>query len=162
VVPVTTTETYTITELQSQSYTEQESYQVEEPYTTTETKTETVYDSYISAYNGSYSFVPKPGATISVSMQGSPYYYYPYNILNVNDFDHGFSPYMWRIVDGWGGTTRLVIKMTYQEETTKYNTVTKTRDVVKYRDVPVQVEKERSVTKYYRMSIWAYLFWDRK
>jgi hypothetical protein len=54
-----------------------------------------------------------------------------------------------------------VIQITYPQEITKYRTVTKTRDVVQYRQVPTQVMKERKVTQTVLMSLWAYLFFEQ-
>ena len=43
----------------------------------------------------------------------------------------------------------------------KNRLVSKTRDVIKYKDVEGPVQKERIVTKSYRMSLWAYFFMDQ-
>lgn len=164
VVPIQVTETYTDTEMQSQPYTTQETYQEQEPYTVSETKTDTVYDTYVNSGTWSYSFaVDKPGSTVSISTQGSPSvtYYQPYYFVGPDDTDgpsmYPYYPYFWWY-DSYGGRNRVVIKVSYPSDVTKYRTVTKTRDVVKYHDVSVQVQKERTVTKYVRMSIWQYLF----
>ena len=54
----------------------------------------------------------------------------------------------------WGKPVRLTltVKWTELEEVTKYREVTKTREV------PVQVEKQRSVTKYRKASLWELIF----
>lgn len=56
----------------------------------------------------------------------------------------------------WGEQVylRLIVKWTELEEVTKYTKVTK------YREVPVQVEKQRTVTKYRKASLWKLLFGD--
>lgn len=164
IVPVQVTETYTETEMQSQPYTIQETYEEQEPYTTTETKTDTVYDTSVNSSSWSYSFtVNNPGTTVSINTTGSPSvtYYQPYYFIGPDDSDgpsmYPYYPYFWWY-DSYGGRSHVTIKVSYPADVTKYRTVTKTRDVVKYHDVPVQVQKERTVTKFVRVSIWQYLF----
>ncbi len=158
-VPVQTTETYWDTEMKSEPYTVSESYTDVEPYTATETRTETVYDSYVSSYNWSHDFtVNKPNSTFTISLHGYPYYPQSFYIACPDDDASScrIRPYYY---GGWGGgQTKVVIEVSYPEEVTKQRTVTKYRDVTKYREVPTQVQKERTVTEYVKMSIWAYLF----
>ena len=54
----------------------------------------------------------------------------------------------------WGERAyiRLVKEWTESEDVTMY------REVTKYRDVPVKVEKQRAVTKYRKTSIWGVVF----
>jgi hypothetical protein len=174
IVPVQTTEKYMDTEMQQQPYTEQETYQDTEPYQTTETQTRTIYNSYVNS-GWSYSFnVADPNTTVNISLSGGtnyrPYYYQSYQPYYFNPSDnmtpyHNY-PYYQYGYNWWGNSyypsqDKVTIQISYPQEVTKYRTVTKTRDVVKYREVPVQVEKERTATKYVQMSIWQYLFFDQ-
>jgi len=161
-VPVQTTETYWDTEMKSEPYTVSESYTEEEPYTATETRTETVYDSYVYSSNWSDAFeVAQANSTVSIQLQGYSYYpyYQQYNISCPGDDVSSCSIWPYYYGGGWGGgQTKVVIKVSYPEEVTKYRTVTKYRDVTEYREVPTQVQKERTITQDVKMSIWAYLF----
>ncbi len=155
-VPIQVTESYWDTEMRDEPYTVPESYTDTEPYIAIETRTETVYDSYVNSYNWSHTFnVDKPGSTVSVNFSG--YSYSPY-VIWFSDNRTAFYP--WQNYY-WDSYAKAVIKVSYPEEVTKYRTVTKYRDVVKYRQVPTQVLKERKVTQYARMSIWAYLFFEQ-
>jgi len=154
-VPIQVTETYWDTEMIDEPYTVTESYTETEPYTATETRTETVYDSYVNSYNWSHTFnVNKPDASVTVNFQG--YSYSPY-IIWYSDNRTAFR--QWPFF--WDNYARAVIKISYPEEVTKYRTVTKKRDVIKYRQVPNQVLKEKPTTQYVKMSIWAYLFFEQ-
>jgi hypothetical protein len=53
---------------------------------------------------------------------------------------------------------RLDLVLTWNETSTTTAGSTEYREVTKYREVPVQVEKQRTVTKYERVSIWGLLF----
>ncbi len=156
VVPVEVTENYTALEVQSQPYIAQETYQENEAYTDSETTSETVYDSYTSGYNWDYSFSPKPGSTISVSVSGLGYSYPPFIYWGDNTTGP-FYPDRW--LNFYYSGSRVVIKMTYP--VVKNRLVSKTRDVIKYRDVQVPVQRERVITRTYRMSLWAYFFMDQ-
>jgi hypothetical protein len=163
VVPVAVTERYMDTEIQEQPYTVQEIYEEEEAYTDMEMLTETVYDSYTYTYNWSYSFEPKPNAEITLSISGYPYYYQtPFIYWTDNVSGPVWPGSIFSYWDGWNSTSRVAITQTYPSPVTKYRVVTKTRDVLKYREVEVEVEKERTVTRYYRMSIWSYIFMDKE
>jgi hypothetical protein len=158
-VPVQETEAYWTTEMKQEAYTVKEDYTTTELYEVTETKTETVYDSYITTGN-SYTFaVDKPGSTVTVKMSSYPYgnYYTTYRIV---DDDYPYFIY-WPDYY-WGYRTKVVITVDYPEQVMKERLVTKQRDVAKYREVPTQVLKERTVTTYLKMSIWRYLFLDQR
>lgn len=158
---VQVTEQYWDTEMKKQPYTVTESYTEEEPYKVTETRTTTIYDAYVYPSSWSYTFtVDKPG-TITISIQGYTYPYPVYYYIKCPDSDGAdcrvwpYFYYDWY----WGsGQARAVIKMSYPEEVTKLRTVTKSREVTRYHEVPTPVLKERTVTKEVKMSIWAYLF----
>jgi len=156
--PVLTTETYWDNEIVSEPYTVSESYTEVEPYVTSETRTETVYDSYINLGSWSHTIeVDKAGSTVSVKFRG--YSYYPqYYYIGCPD-DEISSCRMWPY-SYWGGQSqaKVTIEVSYPEEVTKHKTVTKYRDVTKYREVSTQVLKEKTVTEYVKMSIWMYLF----
>lgn len=155
-VPVQATETYWDTEMRPEPYIVSESYTEVEPYTTTETRTETVYDSYFYSGGWSHTFkVPKPDSTVTINIQS---YYYPV-VYTITCPDDESRCRMWPYFRYWdGGGGRVTIKLSYPEQVTKYRTVTKYRDVTKYREVPTPVLKERAVTRYVKMSIWGYLF----
>jgi len=158
VVAVDVTETYVAKEIQSQPYVSQETYQENESYTDGETRTETVYDAYASGYKWSYSFMPRPDSSISVSINGVGYAFPPY-VYWADNTTGPFFPGSWFNFYGWNSSSRIVIKMTYP--VVKYRLVSRTRDVIKYKDVEVPVQKERLVTKSFRLSLWAYFFMDR-
>ena len=156
-VPIQVTQTYWDTEMKNEPYTVQEAYTATEPYTALETRTDTVYDTYVSSSNWSYTFdVTRANSTVSVNFQG--YSSYPQYYFWSSDNRTVLNPfrYFW---DGYNNN-RAVIKVSYPEEVTKYRTVTKYRDVVKYREVPTQVQKERRITQYVKMSLWSYLFFE--
>lgn len=156
-VPVQVTEAYWETEMRNEPYTVPESYTETEAYTAFETRTETVYDAYVNSGNWSYSFnVNKPNSTVSVDFYGYGYSPSPY-VIWVSGNHTRFLPMRYY----WDSASKAVIKVSYPDEVTRYRTVTKYRDVVKYRQVPTQVLKERKVTKYVKMSIWAYLFFEQ-
>jgi hypothetical protein len=171
IVAIQTTETYIDTEMQQQPYTVQETYEETEPYQSTETQTRTIYDSNVNTSGWSYSFtVDEPGTKVSIKLTGNsyyyPYYYQPYYFYDTED--DGVFPtwpnyygYSWWCDSCYSGNDKVTIQLSYPENVTKYRTVTKTRDVVKYIEVPVQVEKERVVTRWVQMSIWQYLFLDQ-
>ena len=155
--PVQTTETYWDTEMKTEPYTVSENYTEVEPYATTETRTETVYDSYVNTSSWSHSFkVDKLDSTVSINISGYSYPYV-YSITCPDDDITGCRiwPYFYY---GGGGQGKVTIKVSYPEEVTKSRTVTKYRDVTKYREVSTQVLKEKTVTEYVKMSIWGYLF----
>jgi hypothetical protein len=172
IVPIQTTETYMDTELQQQPYTDIETYEESEPYVTTETMSRTVYDSTVSSSGWSYSFtVDQPGTTVNISTSGgtyyNPYYYQPFYIITDNVTPYPpyfpyFNNYYWWGDPGYSGRTKVTIQVSYPEEVTRYRTVTKTREVTRYHEVPVEVEKERTTTKWVQMSIWQYLFLDQR
>ena len=157
-VPVQVTESYWATELKDEPYTVTETNTVTEPYTATETKTETVFDSGVNAGNWSYTFdVKKPNATVSISVFGYSYPYSQYYFGTSNNATTQLYPFRYFS----DNTSRAAIKIAYPEQVTKYRTVTKTTDVVKYRQVPTQVLKERKLTDYVVMSLWAYIFLEQ-
>ncbi len=155
-VAIQTTEMYWDTELIEEPYTVTESYRDTEEYITTETRTETIYDSNIYSSKTQTFQVDNPGSIVTVSVTGSPYYYYPQTYMIYDD--DGDAIYRFLPFSYYGGAVRLNIELSYPEEVTRERTVTKYRDVTKYREVPTQVQKERISTEYVKMSIWKYLF----
>lgn len=135
-VPVQATETYWDTEMKSEPYVVSESYTEVEPYSATETRTETVYDSYFYSGGWSHTFkVPKPDSTVTVNIQS---YYYPM-VYTVTCPDDESRCRIWPYFHYWdGGGGRITIKVSYPEEVMKFRTVTKYRDVTRYREVPPQ------------------------
>jgi hypothetical protein len=166
-VPVEVIEKYTATEMKQEPYTAQETYTDVENYTTQEIHTDTVYDSWTNTSPWNYSFqVNKSGATVTVATYGTASYSYtqPFIFYSGN----GTYPYYYPDYGRWwpweygSGSARIVIKVSYPEDVIRQRTVTKTRDITKYREVPVQVQKERKVIQYQNVSIWSYLFMDQK
>jgi hypothetical protein len=160
IVPIQETESYWATEMKQEAYTVQEDYTTTELYEVTETRTETVYDSYITQGNSHTFEVDKPGSTVTVNFTNYPYgnYYTTYRIL---DDDYPYYYINWPDYY-WGYRAKVTITVDYPEQVMKERLVTKQRDVVKYREVPTQVLKERTVTTYVKMSIWQYLFVDQR
>jgi hypothetical protein len=102
--------------------------------------------------------VKKPDSKVIVNLSG--YSYYPQYFILPGDTGDGTYFFPWRYY-GDGSAAKAVIQVSYPEDVTKYRTVTKYRDVVKTHQVPTQVLKEKKITKYARMSIWAYLFFNQ-
>ena len=159
-VPIQETEAYWTTEMQQEEYTVKEDYTTTELYEETEIKTETVYDSYLTAGNSHTFEVDKPGSTVTVELTGYPYGSY-YTTYRIYDDDYPYYYLYWPDYY-WGSRTKVIITVDYPELVMKERLVTKQRDVVKYREVPTQVLKERTVTTYVKMSIWRYLFLDQR
>jgi hypothetical protein len=178
-IPVT--ESYWTTEMRTENYTTTETFTDMEPYITSETRTDTVYNQAVGYGSWSKSFqVDRPGATVSIEVSNSygnvvGYYSPRYYIYSDNYSPYGgYSPYppaytgsYWGNpwdggFGGWGGygsgQAWATVRVTYPEQVTKYRPVSKTRDVVKTREVPVQVRKERTVMQNVRMSVWESLF----
>ena len=152
-VPVQATETYWDTETRSEPYTVTESYTETEPYVTTESRT--VNEPYTYPNPVNWWQIYGTGANVSIDCP-----YYAYGSGSYSQYPCTVCSY----ADNQS-TCRLWQPYYYQprprtvtEEVTKDRTVTRTREVIKYREVPVQVLKERTVTQYVKMSIWAYLF----
>jgi len=53
---------------------------------------------------------------------------------------------------------RLTVILEWDETVTGTSQRTETREVTKYREVPVEVEKQRTVTKYKKVSMWELIF----
>ena len=152
-VPVQATETYWDTEMRSEPYTATETYTETEPYVTTESRT--VNEPYTYPNPVNWWQIYGTGANVSIDCPyyaygPGPYSQYPCTVCSCADNQSTcrlWQPYYYQ-----------ARPRTVTEEVTKDRTVTKTREVIKYREVPVQVLKERTVTQYVKMSIWAYLF----
>jgi hypothetical protein len=162
-VPVLRTEMYSDTEMKSVPYTVSETYTDTEAYKVVETQKKVITDANINASGWDYSFlIDKPGSTVTVRLEGAfgvpyTYSYYPRYIIG----DGGNRVLRFWPSDYGGyypGNTKAVIEVSYPEEVTKYRTVTKQRDVIKYNEVATPVLKERKVTRYVQTSLWAYLF----
>jgi hypothetical protein len=155
-VAVQVTESYVETEMRQEPYTVSETGTVTEPYTETETKTETVFDSNVNSNNWAYTFdVKKPNTNVSVnvygySSPGTQYYFGP-------DYSRMFFPFNYYS----SSIGRASITVSYPEQITKTRVVTKTVDVVKYRQLPVQVNKERKITRHVKMPLWGYIFYNQ-
>lgn len=157
-VAVQVEESYFETEIKKQPYTVTESYLDKEAVVTEETRSETIYDSTVSGYDGSYSFkVKKPETTVNISWKGY-YPYRPYIIYWCKTEDCKPGLYWYPFPDYYWDGARMVIKITYPESITTYKEVTKSRDVTRYVDVPTPILKTRTVTKYQKVSVWNYLF----
>ena len=57
-----------------------------------------------------------------------------------------------------GKYARVTAVLEWDEAVAGTTTRTETREVTKYREVPVEVEKQRAVTKYYKVSMWELIF----
>ena len=57
-----------------------------------------------------------------------------------------------------GKYARVTAVLEWDEAVAGTTTRTETREVTKYREVPVEVEKQKTVTKYYRVSAWELIF----
>ena len=175
VTTIPVTESYWATEMRTENYTATETFTDMEAYTTSEIRTETVYNQPVGYGSWTKTFqVDHPGATVTIEV--SNYYsgaYFPQRYYVIGDnlstgwgggwpyggyYGPGW-PFFEGYYGGWGGGQAwATIRVTYPEQVTKYKPVSKTREVVKYREVPTQVLKERMVMQTVRMSIWESLF----
>jgi hypothetical protein len=57
-----------------------------------------------------------------------------------------------------GKYARLTLVLNWDEVVTKASELSEYKEVTKYRKVPVEVEKKRTVTKYEKVSVWGFLF----
>jgi len=166
-VPYQTVETYYATEMK------QESYVTDEPYVVKELceKAETLFDGFSysvpAGINISLS-IDKPNAQLAASFElpapGGLYIYSSsghiiYERLGKQGaFEISLPEGEYRVLLHesliWGEQAymRLTVKWTELEEVTKY------KEATRYREVPVQVEKQRTVTKHKKASIWELIF----
>jgi hypothetical protein len=164
-VAVPVTESYWETVMKTEPYAATETYTDQEAYVTTETRTETLVNQQVGYGGWTQTFkVAKADSTVTIEVNnyGGGYYQPRYFMLGEN---YGpYSPWSpgnswyggW---DGWGGgPSWATVRVNYPEQVTKYRPVEKTREVTKYREVPTQVLKERTVTKNVNMSIWQSIF----
>jgi hypothetical protein len=156
-------ETYTEAQVTQQPYVTTESYEVLVPSTGPQNKTETLYESSQSTQSGTYSFQVKADTTVDVNWEGSSGSYplilrwSRFDSMSPVDPNYGYYPYFPNNYYGSGsGSGKITIKATYPEATT--SSVTRTRDVVKYREVSTPVVKTRVVVSTETMSLWSYLF----
>jgi hypothetical protein len=162
-----TTETYYVTEMK------QEAYTVSEPYVTEE-----AYEKNKVFADGFYKVIPsgiiipfnidKPNAQLVGKFENTiPGSFViittPNRILwetsgSRGNIDLLISPgeYLARFQENimWGEDCYiyLAVKWTETQQVTKYN------EIAKYREVPVQVEKQRTIVKKDRISIWKQVF----
>ena len=168
-VPYQTTETYYDTEMK------RESFVVDEPHVTEELheKSETICDGFCTVVPGGvdiHFYVDKPDVRLAAKFEcpipGGFYIYSSsgriiYEELGAQGafeipLPEGRYKARFRESVMWGEQVyiRLVIKWTETEEVTVY------KEVTKYREVPVQVEKQRTVTRHEKVSMWEWLCGD--
>lgn len=154
----------------------QESYTVNEPYVTEELceKSEVIFDGFRHmAPSGlvNHLYIRKPDVQLVVNIDSpitGAFYIYSsagriiYERLDVKkktieiSLSEGNYKTVFRENIMWSEEVymRLVTKWTEPEEMTRY------KEIVKYREVPTQTEKQRAVTKYKKGSIWQLIFSD--
>jgi hypothetical protein len=160
-------EPYTVTEMKSEPYT------VNEPYTEEELveKTEVVFDekrlSVPLGINIPFE-VDKPDTTLTVHfsspVQGAFYIFSSASHLlyeqygERGDFEMQLpvGTYTGRFSENTSWSEEIYIRMTLKWTETEEKTLY--REVTKYREVPVQVEKQRTTTEYKKVSLWVALF----
>jgi len=168
-VPYQTLETYYETEMQ------QESYIVSEPYVTEESheKSEVIFDGFeyvVPSGVNIYFRVNRPNTRVVGSFEnpipGGFYIYSPSGrVIYEKLGDRG--TFEIPLLEGkyraqfredvmWSEQVyiKLSLKWAELEQVTRY------KEVIKYREVPVQVEKKRTVTEYKKVSMWKYIFDD--
>jgi hypothetical protein len=166
-VAVPVTEKYWETVIQTEPYTDTETYTDMEAYVTTETRTETVVNQAVGYGGWTQSFkVAKADSTVTIEVNnyGGGYYQPRYFIMGDNNHSPFYSPgspwSSW--YGGWdnwgGGQSWATVRVNYPEEVTKFRPAIKTREVTRYREVPTQVMKERTVIENVRMSVWQSMF----
>jgi hypothetical protein len=167
-------ETYWDTEIVTENYTTQETYTDMVPYQATETHTETVINQSVTYGNWSQSFkVDNPDTTVTVNITNSGVGYYTPPQYYVGDnysppYGPSYGPWSpwgpwynggWAAWPGYNASQQwATVTISYPAQVTKNQPVTRTRDVIKYREVPTQVRKERTVTQNVRISIWEMMF----
>ncbi|MBC8276393.1 MAG: hypothetical protein H8E40_15690 [Chloroflexi bacterium] len=167
-VPRQTIETYYETEMET------ESYVVKEPYVTEETleKSKTLFDGFGTVVPDGFDvpfYIDEPNAQLVVTFQnpfpGGFYIYSAGRIIyeklgNQGTFEiplpEGTYKAKFRENLMWGEQVyvRLVMKWTELAEVTRY------KERTEYREVPVEVEKQRTVTEYEKVSIWELILGD--
>jgi hypothetical protein len=160
-------ETYTVTEMKSEPYT------VEEPYTEEELvkKSKVIFDetrlSVPLGINIPFE-IEKPDTTLTVHfsspVQGAFYIFSSASHLlyeqygETGSFEMQLPPgtYTGRFSENFSWSEEIYIRMTLKwteiEEKTLY------REVTRYREVPVEVEKQKTRTEYKKVSLWISLF----
>ena len=168
-VAVPVTEKYWDTEMKTEPYTATESYTDMEAYTTTENRTETVVNQAVGYGGWTQTFkVAKADSTVTIEVNnyGGGYYYPRYFIIGDHENPYYSPSSPWAPWPSWyggwdnwgGGQSWATVRVNYPEEVTKYRPVIKTREVTKYREVPTQVLKEKTVIQNVKMSIWQSIF----
>jgi hypothetical protein len=183
-VPMQVKETYWDTETITENYTATETYTDMVPYQSSETHTETVINQAVTYGNWSQSFkVDNPDTTVTINITNSGVGYYstpgnysagPYIIGDnyspsyVPPYGSSYGPWSpwgpgynggWIAWPGYNASQQwATVTISYPAQATKYQPTTKTRDVVKYREVPTQVRKEHTVTQNVRISVWEMIF----
>lgn len=167
-VPYQTVETYYETEMET------ESYVVKEPYVTEEMleKSTVFFNGFGIVVPDGFDipfFIDKPNAQLAVTFHnpfpGGLYIYSAGRIIyeklgNQGTFEiplpEGTYKAKFRENLMWGEQVyvRLVVKWTELEEVTRY------KERTEYREVPVEVEKQRTVTTYQKVSIWELILGD--
>jgi len=165
-VAVPVTESYWDTVIKTEPYSDNETYTDMEAYVTTETRTDTVVNQVVGYGGWTQSFkVAKADSTVTIEVNNYGSGYYPQQYMVIGDnYSLYYSPRSpwspW--YGGWdnfeGGQSWATVRVSYPEEVTKYRPVIKTREVTKYRDVPTQVLKERTVVQNVKMSVWQSIF----
>jgi hypothetical protein len=169
-VPVPVTETYWETVIKTEPYATTETYTDMEPYFTTETLTDTVINQPVGYGGWTQNFkVDKPDATVTIEVNNyGGGYSSPRYIIIGDNYSPYYSPWsQWSQWSSWygggwdswgGGQSWATVRISYPEQVTKYRPVSKTKEVTKYREVPTQVLKERTVVQNVKMSIWESMF----
>ena len=153
---------------------ETESYVVKEPHVTQEMleKSEILFDGFGTVVPEGFDipfFIDKSNARLAVTFQnpfpGGLYIYSAGRIVyeklgNQGTFEiplpEGNYKAKFRENLMWGEQVyvRLAMKWTELEEVTRY------KEVIEYREVPVEVEKQKTTTEYEKVSIWELIFGD--
>jgi len=108
--------------------------------------------------NSYYVSITDPGFNLVYQYTGSE------GVIQADDFT--FAPkysgmYVMRLSTHYvriGKYARLTLVLNWDEVVTKASELSEYKEVTKYRKVPVEVEKKRTVTKYEKVSVWGFLF----
>ena len=168
-VPYQITETYYETDTRQESYTVKEPYIVEEVHERTEVLFDEVSLTVPGGVNVPFS-INKPDARLAVNFSCSVIG--GFHILSKSghilyeqlgshgafevSLPEGYYTARFKESLEWSKQVHIRLAMKWDE----VEQVTRYKEVTKYRDIPIRVEKQRTITKYKKVSTWEWLFRD--
>ncbi|MBM4445800.1 MAG: hypothetical protein FJ023_00370 [Chloroflexi bacterium] len=167
VISTETIETYYVTEMRQETYSVSEPYAAEEVYEKTNVFADGFYkvipSGIIVPFNidkpsaqlvGKFEN-PIPGSFVIITA-ANRILWETFGTQGSIDLPLSQGKYRARFQENvmWGEDCYIYLAMSWTET----QQVTKYKEIIKYREVPVQVEKQRTITKQNRISIWEQIF----